>query len=1063
MIQPMKSSTSSQSSSRGGIWSPLLITLGLLVPLMIMYPARSGTTGVPFSADRIDQVMNLPDDQFQKVLSGLNPNQKSLFLKQVPVSKLKSRLYELTDTKRAILYQGFPELKNIIATTDKKPEKKHPIPAAAPPPPRAASGSAIAKSFSPELGLKQFGYDLFATSTSTFKPEINLSVPLDHMVGPGDSFKIFLDGATFRERTLEVDGEGMLFFPEIGLIPVSGMRFQEFKNVLINKIKERLVGTELAHIAMNNLRPIQVFVLGRVNKPGAYTVNALSTISHVLQVSGGVQHIGSLRNIQLKRKGHVVNTLDVYDMLLEGDDSADVRVQGGDVVFVPPIGPTIGIGGEVRRPGVYELLHEKSLKETLNLADGFLPNANPKLIKLERIDRQENRILFDLDYTKSKHWQTTVQSGDTIRVPSVLDRMEKVVTLKGYVDREEVFQWYSGMRLTDALPSIDKLKPSTDLSYTLLTRIDPRSGRLSTRIVRIRQAMANPSSSDNPRLKPKDSIIVFSLDRAQLDQRKNNLAEVVNRLHEQARFSDEELLVTISGHVRFPGIYPFSTGMDLKNLIYAAGDLQPGADLDYALVVRSRKNGEIDPYAVRPGMILQRSGKYRGFQLKARDHVLIFKSSDLPRDLMGKFNMDSLRGLFLKPSLSLVGSRLQRSANDMASEATVVSSAEESRIIQTFPPETRSRMELLEPVLLKLRKQATSAKPARIARISGAVRFPGEYPLVTGMRVSDLIQAGGKLAEPAYTLSAELTRFQVVHNKRRNIRHIQVNLEKILHGDPSSDIKIQPNDTLRINIIPYWADNRRVTVSGRVRFPGVFFVQDGENLVSLVKRAGGLTQLAYPKGAIFLRKSLKEREIKERESLLERLEVQIFQEDAASEKNENSINKSRMLRDLVKKIRSTEPQGRLAIDLPKILENAKHGNNIHQIILRDGDRLIIPQTSNEVTVFGAVNYPASHQFDATKELEDYIAMSGGFNQMSNRSGLYVIKANGQVYSNETKDFVFGTAWFTGRQKMNIDPRDTIVVPINTEKIAPMTLWKDISQILSNLAITAATLNTIGAL
>ncbi|HIJ31413.1 MAG TPA: polysaccharide export protein, partial [Gammaproteobacteria bacterium] len=202
--------------------------------------------------------------------------------------------------------------------------------------------------------LRQFGYDLFAGQATTFAPVSDIPVPSEYVIGPGDTLQIFLFGKENIEHQLQVSREGELNFPGIGPIQVAGMRFDELKSSLNQRIAQQMIGVR-ASITLGRLRSIRVFILGDVQRPGSYTVSALSTMTNALFVSGGVTKIGSLRNIQLKRQGKVVTTLDLYDLLLKGDTSQDARIQPGDVLFVPPVGEVVGIGGEVRRPALYEL------------------------------------------------------------------------------------------------------------------------------------------------------------------------------------------------------------------------------------------------------------------------------------------------------------------------------------------------------------------------------------------------------------------------------------------------------------------------------------------------------------------------------------------------------------------------------------------------------------------------------------------------------------------------------------------------------------------------------------
>ena len=227
--------------------------------------------------------------------------------------------------------------------------------------------------------LKPFGYDLFAGVPSTFAPVTDVPVPSEYVVGPGDRLEVQLIGNTRGRHSLVVNRDGRVNFPELGPITVSGLRFEQAKARIEARVNEQMIGTT-AVVSIGDLRSIRVFVLGEAERPGSYTVSGLATITNALFASGGVKPIGSLRNIQLKRNGRLVQRLDLYDLLLNGDTSADVRLLPGDVIFIPPAGGTVGVTGEIRRPAIYELRGESTASDLLHLGGGLArggPRAHP--------------------------------------------------------------------------------------------------------------------------------------------------------------------------------------------------------------------------------------------------------------------------------------------------------------------------------------------------------------------------------------------------------------------------------------------------------------------------------------------------------------------------------------------------------------------------------------------------------------------------------------------------------------------------------------------------------------
>jgi len=198
------------------------------------------------------------------------------------------------------------------------------------------------------------------------------------------------------------------------------------------RVSEQMIGTQ-ASVSMSDLRTIRVFVVGEVEQPGSYTVGGLAAISNALLASGGVKPIGSLRDIQLKRNGRLLTRLDLYDLLLNGDASNDARLQTGDVIFIPPVGLTVGISGEVRRPAIYELKGESTAGELVRLAGGFTPDADPALTRLERggwLDAEwrqtaNSRRARYYTLTRAGRKQLDAQTADWTRRASAVARILK--------------------------------------------------------------------------------------------------------------------------------------------------------------------------------------------------------------------------------------------------------------------------------------------------------------------------------------------------------------------------------------------------------------------------------------------------------------------------------------------------------------------------------------------------------------------------------------------------------------------------------------------------------------
>jgi protein involved in polysaccharide export with SLBB domain len=420
--------------------------------------------------------------------------------------------------------------------------------------------------------LKPFGYDLFRSVPTTFAPATDIPVPAEYVVGPGDTFEVQLIGERGGRYSLVVGRDGVVDFPELGPIAVAGMRFDAARALLERRVGEQMIGMR-ASVSMGALRSIQVFVLGEAERPGSYTVSGLSTITNALFVSGGVKPIGSLRNIELKRNGQTVKRLDLYDLLLAGDTSSDVRLLPGDVIFIPPVGTTVAVDGEIQRPAIYEVREGAAASEILHLAGGLTPRADPATAWLERIDERRNRTVLNLDLTSPAGRTTLLRPGDLIRVHAIRDVFENAVTLEGFVHRPRSQQYRDGMRLTDLLGSLDEFQPRADLHYVLIRRESDPNRRVSAVSADAARAFADPSSAANIALLPRDRVHVFDLDSS----RDRVVAPILRDLERQSSRDMPLQVVGVGGHVKVPGQYPLEPGMTVGSLLRAGGMLAEAA------------------------------------------------------------------------------------------------------------------------------------------------------------------------------------------------------------------------------------------------------------------------------------------------------------------------------------------------------------------------------------------------------------------------------------------------------------------------------------------------------
>jgi polysaccharide export outer membrane protein len=446
--------------------------------------------------------------------------------------------------------------------------------------------------------------------------------------------------------------------------------------------------------------------------------------------------------------------------------------------------------------------------------------------------------------------------------------------------------------------------------------------------------------------------------------------------------------VTVEGFVFRPGQAAWRDGLRLTDVLGSVDELKPNADLEYVLIRR-----ELPP-----------------------DRRVVVVSANLAAALRDRSSVENVP---LMPR---------------------------DRII-VFDFES-GREQTLAPLLEEMRRQSRIDRPSEVVRIDGRVKARGDYPLEQRMRVSDLLRAGGGLQDAAYGVRAELTRYRVAPDGRQT-QLIDIDLAAILAGDESADLQLQPFDFLNVKEVPEWSEQEQVTLLGEVRFPGVYPIQRGETLHSVMERAGGLTTLAFPEGSVFTRVDLKEREQQQINRLAERLQSDLASSalQAVAANQAQSGQALAVGQSLLNQLKETKSVGRLVIDLRSVMA-APVGAPV-DVTLREGDRLIIPKKKQEVTIIGEVQNNTSHFYREELSRDDYIGLSGGITRKADRGRIYIVRADGSVISGDN------TGWFRRSGQVSIRPGDTIVVPLDTERMPALPLWQAVTQILYNLAIAAA--------
>jgi len=627
--------------------------------------------------------------------------------------------------------------------------------------------------------IRQFGYDLFRQPPSTFAPADRVPVGPDYVLGPGDELRITIWGNIEGQWSVVVDTDGKISLPKVGALGVTGLTFGELKTTL-NKEFSKFYTNFQMNVSLGPLRTVRVYIVGNAARPGAYTVSSLSTLVNSLFEAGGPSKTGSMRNIDVKRNGGTVVQFDMYDFLLKGNKSKDVRLMPEDVIFIPPVGPLAGIAGNVKNPAIYELKGETRLLDLLGMAGGLSGMAFRGRVQVQRTQNNEFRTVFE---------------GDLVDIEKNVD----------------------------------------------------------------------------------------------------------------------------------------------KNFVIKDGDL-----------------------------------------------VKVFSVVDLKKTIT----------------------------------------------------------------------------------ITGAVGNPGDYGVASGVtRVSDIISMSGGLQYYASS-QVEITRVKVTQAGPRTERFV-IDAFKAIEGDPANNVLLEMNDYLFVRTVPEWQLYRTVNLGGEVKYPGVYTITRGERLSSVLERAGGYTNFAYLRGAVFTRERVKHLQQKSLEELAERLERELITESASragaavsAEEVEAKKLEMEQRKQFIESLKKLKATGRMTIWLAhlRLLKGSEY-----DIELEEGDSLYIPAENRVVNVVGAVMSNGSFIYNEKWDYEDYVQMAGGYSRHADESNVFVMKVDGSARK-LSKGFMnwnplkkrWEVAGFN-ESRGTLEAGDSIVVPERLDRTAWLRNLKDITQILANAGVAAATI------
>ncbi|MEM9672267.1 MAG: SLBB domain-containing protein [Cyclobacteriaceae bacterium] len=418
---------------------------------------------------------------------------------------------------------------------------------------------------------KVFGFDLFNSQDLTFEPNLNIATPKSYQLGSGDGLLINVWGASQQSYDLEVDRSGNVRIDNIGPVYVNGLTMEEAEQRIINRLAEIYAGLRgnrerppntYAEVTLGGVRSIKVTIVGEVRKPGTYTLPSLATAFTALYQSGGPSFIGSFRNIEIVREGRVVQTLDMYDLLVGPEQEVNsVQLRDQDIIRVVPYDTRVELKGQVKRPGYYEVKPEESLDEVLGFGGGFTDRAYTHRLKVTRKTPRAREIL---DVAQDEIGDFLHQNGDVVTVDSILDRYVNRVEVLGAVFRPGEYALIEGLTIRELIAKAEGLREDAYVGRALLYR---KAEDLTSQVLSLDLRDVLNGQGESVRLQREDVLRVYAVTDL-----------------------EEDYSVRIDGEVRSPDQYPYMEGMTLGDIIAMAGGVKESAYASKIDVARLSRN-----------------------------------------------------------------------------------------------------------------------------------------------------------------------------------------------------------------------------------------------------------------------------------------------------------------------------------------------------------------------------------------------------------------------------------------------------------------------------------------
>jgi len=887
--------------------------------------------------------------------------------------------------------------------------------------------------------LNQFGYDVLGNGGSVSALQIG-AVQDQYILGQGDEVVVTLRGQDNATYNVFVDRDGNVTLPRLRPISASGRRFGDFRNDLDAAIHEGYIQTQ-DYITIGQVRQVSVNVAGEVFSPGVYALSGLSTVLDAVELAGGIDKSGSLRDVTVVRDGHALH-FDLYKFLSPEGKTADTTLRQGDRIVVPPIGGTIAVSGEVRRPGIYELdpgAGSATARWLIGIANGYTIRGAYRLTVIRT--RTDGKLEYvDVGGRES----TPLRDGDVLIVSKAVDYTIGDITLEGNVRLPGEYALDKVRTLHDLLPSSEAFLPLTYTPFAFIVRFDKTTLQRKIIPFSVSQLLAGSYNID---LESQDIVHVLTLNAMRqlvaISSAPQNSEGVIvpGGLAAQVFCKQEQTAIRDLPRPERAGS---ATALKLPNCPTApqTGEVPPGfmPQTNFEQLLASTQFGQTPASNLLGGARSTQNPLTPGSNGQTMSGLAAALAAEQAGQAgtaaQGGFaGTDNALGMAAQGATGLPGD--MSSVGNAGSGVTGPGAAG----IGSVEGLTADEAATLGLVVGDYR-----------VTLEGDVRAPGVYLAAPGASLGELVDSANGLAPDADLDAVEITSVTI-----DNVGGHSAVTRRVYSLTPEklASIPLQRLDVVQIPHVPSDQEDGDVSLDGEVQFPGTYHILKGEKLSSLLARAGGLTRLAYPQGAVFQRPSVARVQQTaydhEADDLQEQLMGAVAQggsvlSSASGQALGLSPEAAGFLEEVITELRNKTADGRISIVADPV---ALAANPQADIELQPGDKLFIPKRPSEVMVTGEVLSPGNYRYTPKLTVADYIAMSGGYNRYSDDDHVFVINPDGTARS--VSDDIFNMS------PVGLEPGSVIVVPRDLKPLDLGALTVTVAKVFSDFALSAASI------